>query len=81
MGGNWFLVVVLLLGILLFLAKRKGFADSLYRYYQDIYEPTGPWWRNGAWRPSRRLTGLIVDAFIVLLVILEIVYLWREVGS
>ncbi len=59
------LAFVFFAAALLGLANRRKFRDGTYQYYQDIYEPTGPWWRNGAWRPSRVVTGLLVDLSIV----------------
>jgi hypothetical protein len=62
----------LLAGAIFTAANRAKFRDDLWRYYQKIYQPTGPWWRNGAWRPSARLTGLMVDAFTLIVVVLAV---------
>ena len=60
-------VVFLLVGSAIVFLLRHQISESLYNYYQSIYQPTGPWWRNGAWRPSRRTTLWLAYGFSALL--------------
>lgn len=67
--------IFLLLSGVFFFVNRNTFADKFYGYYQDIYEPEGPWWRNGSWRPSKRVSHLIIDSVSVAFVLVVVIIL------
>jgi hypothetical protein len=69
-NGALYGVIFLVLALFIFLTRSR-LAEGLHKY-QSIYQPTGPWWRNGAWRPSLRTTRYMADAFAALMCILAL---------
>ena len=56
---NYGLATVFFGHALFFVLYRKRSAEEIHDYYARIYQPKGPWWRNGAFRPSLRVSSYL----------------------